>query len=245
MLGSGRAGGNEALLGLNRASSSRELWVEAGYAAWAPTYDDVSNALIRAEEPIVDSALQNVRPGQALDAACGTGRHAALLVARGHRTIGIDRSEAMLVRARSKLPDVEFRWGELTKLPFQTASVDVATCGLALTHPNDPAPAISELARVTKPGGRIVISDAHPIFVLIQGQARFPHDRGFAYVRNHVIRHGIYLRAFWEVGLQVLDCLEAPMNADFTQGITSGAAEAAAALWQDVPAALVWILTRN
>ena len=220
-----------------------ELDVDAGYEAWAPIYDEMSNALIRAEEPLVDAALADVAPGDGLDAACGTGRHAARLVANGHQTLGVDRSEAMLAKARSKLPAVEFSRGELTALPVESDSMDVVTCALALTHLSDPSPAIAELARVTKPGGRVVISDAHPIFVMIQGQALFPHGHGFAYVRNHVHTHGTYLRAFRQVGLDVDDCAESPMEADFTHGITAGAAEAAAGLWADVPVALVWTLS--
>jgi ubiquinone/menaquinone biosynthesis C-methylase UbiE len=222
-----------------------ELDVEAGYQAWAPIYDEMSNPLIEAEEPLVDAALRDVPPGEALDAACGTGRHVGRLLSYGHRTVGVDRSRAMIDRARSKHPGVVFCYGELTALPVASASVDVATCALALTHLEDPAPGIAELARVAKPGGRVVISDAHPTFVLILGKALFPHQGAFAYVRNHAHLHGVYLRAFATAGLEVIDCAEAPMMADFTEGITAGAAEAAAALWRDVPVALVWTLTRN
>jgi ubiquinone/menaquinone biosynthesis C-methylase UbiE len=223
-----------------------ELDIDAGYQAWAPIYDEMSNALIRAEEPLVEAALADVVPGHALDAACGTGRHAARLVAANHVTVGVDRSEAMLAKARAKLSGVGFRRGELTALPVDSASMDVVTCALALTHLADPTPAIMELARAAKPGARVVISDAHPIFVMIQGQALFPHAGGFAFVRNHVHTHGTYLRAFQQSGLEVLDCMEAPMDADFSQGIiTSGAAEAAAGLWDNVPVALVWSLARR
>jgi SAM-dependent methyltransferase len=222
-----------------------ELDLEAGYRAWAPLYDKMSNALIRAEEPLVEAGLDGVAPGEALDAACGTGRHAARLAADGHRTMDIDRSEAMLAIARSKLPDVEFRKGELTDLPLATGSVDLAVCALALTHLPDPARAIAELARVVRSGGRVIISDAHPIFVLIQGQALFPYEKGFAFVRNHAISHGTYLRAFRAAELEVLDCAEAPMESDFNEGLMAGAAEAAAALWRDVPVALVWTLQRR
>ncbi len=222
-----------------------ELDVEEGYRAWAPVYDEMSNVLIRTEEPLVLAGLDGVGAGVALDAACGTGRLAGLLAGRGHRTLGVDRSDAMLARAREKLAGVEFRTGDLTLLPVESGSVDVATCGLALTHLADPAPAIGELARVVRPGGRVVISDAHPTFVALQGQALFPAGAGFAFVRNFHHPHSVYLRAFRSAGLDVLDCAEAPSEADFTVGLTAGAPDAAAALWADVPIALVWTLQRR
>jgi hypothetical protein len=70
-----------------------ELDVAEGYAAWASAYDAMDNALIRAEEPLVAAATRDLPVGTALDAACGTGRHAAWLAAAGHTTTG--RSSAL------------------------------------------------------------------------------------------------------------------------------------------------------
>lgn len=218
-----------------------ELDVDAGYEAWAPIYDEMPNALIEAEEPLVDEALEGLSPGRALDAGCGTGRHAARLAALGHETIGVDRSEAMLAVARERVPGAEFRSGDFTDLPLEDDSMDVAVCALALTHLPDPAPAVAELGRVVRPGGRIVLSDAHPAFVLFVGQALFPSGDGFAFVRNHVLLHGTYLAAFAEAGLEVVSCREVPMKGEFT-GLLAGAAEAAGAVFDGLPAALVWAL---
>lgn len=222
-----------------------EMDVEAGYAEWAAVYDTMQNALIRAEEGIVDELLADVPAGRALDAACGTGRHAARLAALGHQVVGVDGSEAMLAVARPKLPHVEFRVGSLTALPIEDASFDLATCALALTHLEDPTPAIVELARAVRPGGRIILSDAHPTFVLIQGQAMFPTaSGGFAYVRNVPHLHSTYLRAFGTARLRVLACVEPTF--DGTVGpLMAQVEEAARALWQNVPGALIWSLERE
>jgi ubiquinone/menaquinone biosynthesis C-methylase UbiE len=222
-----------------------ELDVEEGYASWAPIYDVMNNALIDAEQPIVERAVADLTPGRALDAACGTGRHAQHLVARGHDTVGLDRSTAMLEVARKKVPDADLRTGELTALPFDEAAFDLAVCSLALTHLRDPAPAIAELARVVRAGGRVVLSDAHPTFVLILGQAVFPTPKGFAYVRNHVHLHSTYLAAFERAGLAVRECVEATMEPNFEGGLFAAAADAAEALWDGIPVALVWNLERR
>lgn len=65
-----------------------------------------------------------------------------------------------------------------------------------------------------------------------------------AFVRNHAHLHGTYLAAFRAAGLSVLDCLEAPMQSDFTTGMFADASEAAHAFWDDIPAALVWSLLK-
>jgi ubiquinone/menaquinone biosynthesis C-methylase UbiE len=226
------------------AADVPELDVDAGYEAWAPSYDTMTNDLIDAEEPLVAAAIGGLGAGRALDAACGTGRHAASLVSLGHETLGVDRSQAMLAVARGKVPEARFELGELTGLPTEDESFDVAVCALALTHLADPAPAIAELARSVRPGGRVVISDAHPVLVLVQGQALFPRPGGLAFVRNHVHLHGTYLAAFAAAGLAVQSCDEVTMAADYSKGLLAGAAEAAAAIWDELPAALVWTLER-
>ena len=151
----------------------------------------------------------------------------------------------MLDVARRRVPDARLEAGDLTELQFDDASFDFAICALALAHFERPARAIAELARVVRPGGRIVLTDAHPTFVLIQGQAVFPTASGLAFVRNHPHLHSTYLAAFRSAGLAVLDCVEAPLEADFSKGLFAHASDAAAAFWRDIPAVLAWSLRKG
>ena len=80
-----------------------EVPVGQGYAAIAPDYDTTPNVIVETEETAVRGLLERLPPGRALDAACGTGRHAAWLAGRGHRVLGVDRSAAMLSVAASKV----------------------------------------------------------------------------------------------------------------------------------------------
>src|SRR5687767_12536021 len=63
--------------------------VEDGYSAWAPRYDG-PNPAIETEAPVVRAMIEALTPGVALDAACGTGRHAAMLAELGWAVIGVD-----------------------------------------------------------------------------------------------------------------------------------------------------------
>src|SRR5262249_43588675 len=93
-----------------------EVDVPSGYARWATTYAAAPNPLIRAEEPVVRSSVDALPPGRALDAACGTGRHAKYLASRGWRVTGVDVTPEMLARAREGVPDADLRAGTLEAL---------------------------------------------------------------------------------------------------------------------------------
>ena len=186
-----------------------ERTVAEGYAQWAPGYDQPSNPIVQLEETVVPALLAEAPPGLALDAACGTGRQAARLVELGHRVIGVDETEAMLELARARVPEAELRLGALTSLPLDDGAVDLAVCSLALTHLDDIGPAVAELSRVVRPGGRIVVSDVHPTFVALGSQAGYRIGEEIAgFVRNQVHLPGAYLAAFGAAGLDVRGCYD-------------------------------------
>ena len=225
---------------------------EAGYAAWAATYDSALNPLICLEEPVVQALIDRLPPGTGLDAACGTGRHTAYIAAHKHPVVGVDVSDKMLEKARTKLPAVEFRAGDLLHLPVETASVDFAVCALALTHCADLTRPLHELARVVRPGGRVILSDQHPIMTLLGGQALFAAEDGsFAYVPNYFHTHSAYFTAFEAAGLSVLHCLEPVYGQEEISvllaavGLQGIADEAFRAALQGVPGALIWELERS
>src|SRR5829696_6104215 len=93
---------------LGAGIEARPISTREGYDSWASWYDDQPNQLLEIEQPIVREILDRVPVGVALDAACGTGRHAAYLASLGHTVIGVDSSPGMLARAREKVPRGEF-----------------------------------------------------------------------------------------------------------------------------------------
>jgi SAM-dependent methyltransferase len=180
------------------------------YEQQAAGYDaEAGGGLFADDEPVVAEYLSGRKPGVALDAACGTGRFAEFLSRRGHRVIGVDSSPDMLAYARRRVPDGEFRVGELDRLPLPDDSVDVIVCALALVHVPRLEPVLAEFARVLRPGGDLVISDVHHELVT-RGSvitARGPAGEPcIAATYRHQL--GDYLRPALSLGLQVRRCEE-------------------------------------
>jgi ubiquinone/menaquinone biosynthesis C-methylase UbiE len=98
----------------------------------------------------------------AADIGAGSGFVTEGLLKRGLRVIAIDRSAAMLEEMRRKFGEgsaVEYRIGEAESLPIAGGSVDYVFANMYLHHVESPSVAISEMARILKPGGRLVITD--------------------------------------------------------------------------------------
>ena len=105
--------------------------------------------------------LARLEPGsRALDVATGTGDLAVELarrVAPGGEVIGSDFSEGMLERARTKAPELTWEWGNALELPYPDDSFDAATVGFGARNFSDLERGLAEMARVVKPGGRVVV----------------------------------------------------------------------------------------
>lgn len=103
-------------------------------------------------------------PVTVADLGCGEG-YLTLEASRwASRVIGIDRSEAVLRRARGlarrrHVSNVIWRRGEIERLPLRDAVVDVAMLSQVLHHAGDPARVIAEATRILVPGGRLLILD--------------------------------------------------------------------------------------
>ena len=223
-----------------------EYDVDDGYTAWAPRYDG-PNPAIEAEEPIVHALLADAPPGIALDAACGTGRHAAHLAGLGYDVIGVDGNEAMLAVAREKVPGGDFRRGRLDALPVDDASVDVLTCALALTHVEDLGPVIAEFGRVLRPGGHAVLSDIHPFATMTGSIAGFPEGQvtgGLPFVVNLTHRVSDYISAFTAARLSILSCVEPSVDDDLLKVFPSYAVlpDATRDAFLGTPYLLIWQL---
>ncbi|MBM3819495.1 MAG: metalloregulator ArsR/SmtB family transcription factor [Acidimicrobiia bacterium] len=99
------------------------------------------------------------------DLGCGTGQLSETVAPHVTRVIAVDSSNDMLEAARARLaeqPNVDVRQGELEAMPIEDGELDAAMMSLVLHYSPDPARALTEVARVLRPGGRLLIVDMLP-----------------------------------------------------------------------------------
>jgi ubiquinone/menaquinone biosynthesis C-methylase UbiE len=219
---------------------------ETGYAAWASSYDTPGNVTVALEEEVVHALLTELPAGSSvLDAGCGTGRHTAFLVEKGHDVVGIDSSPEMLAVAAAKAPTARFELADLERIPLPDASVDAAVCGLVLSHARDLAPVVSEVARVLRPGGRLIVSNPHPFATgLLDWRATVTDDAGrLAVIPEYPHAHAEYVDAFTSGGLRIVGCHEPSLTAERArEEAKAGLVEAFELALTGFPVVIVWDL---
>src|SRR6266566_2111368 len=133
----------------------------------APTWDAY---VASAYEADLQERLTRLLPWKqdmtVLDVGTGTGYLAGMMAPLVGKMIGVDCTPAMLARAGEKMAQagyrhVSFREGMAEQLPLASGSVDVAMCHMLLHHVVSPRTVLGELRRVVRPGGYVVIIDAH------------------------------------------------------------------------------------
>ncbi|MDE0858770.1 MAG: metalloregulator ArsR/SmtB family transcription factor [Akkermansiaceae bacterium] len=118
----------------------------------------------RSWKSLAEAMLKILNYDTVADLGAGEGTLSQLLAQRAKHVIAIDNSEKMVTFGQSlardhKLPNLEYRLGDIESPPIDDASVDLAIFSQALHHANHPEKAIAEAHRILKPGGRLIILD--------------------------------------------------------------------------------------
>jgi ubiquinone/menaquinone biosynthesis C-methylase UbiE len=131
-------------------------------SVWASgDYDRVASNILTVADHVVRSA--RIRHGdRVLDVACGTGNTALMARARGAVVTGLDLTPELLAVAHRRAAedghdDIIWQEGDAESLPFPDGSFDVVVSSCGLMFAPDPQKVASEVARVTRRGGRIAI----------------------------------------------------------------------------------------
>ena len=162
--------------------------VEEAYARWAPIYDLVFAAVMRPGRKAAAAAASR-DGGRVLDVGVGTGLELPMFT-RSTRLVGVDLSEPMLKRAQDRvskegLTNVEgLIKMDAMNLAFPDASFDCTVAPYVLTVVPDPQATLNELARVTRPGGEIVLvnhigAESGPIAAIEGWMGRRSADLGW------------------------------------------------------------------
>lgn len=134
-------------------------WEESA-AAWTASMGEAGDW---GREFVLDAPMMaRVRaaaPARALDVGCGEGRFCRMMREAGVEAIGIDPAEALLKIARERDPGGDYRQGRAESLNFPDASFDLVVSYVTLVDIPDAAAGIAEMARVLKPGGRLLIAN--------------------------------------------------------------------------------------
>jgi len=147
------------------------------YRLLAQQYDTSPNPLLALEQRTMTLLLPPLRGARVVDAAAGTGRWASYCKSQGARTIAADFSREML--ASAPRPAV---LADINRLPLPDACSDVTICAFGVGY----APAcLPELARITRRGGAVLVSDVHPEAIRRGWTRTFRHGREAISVAHH------------------------------------------------------------
>lgn len=160
----------------------------------------------------------------ALDACCGEGYLARILVERGAKVTGIDVAENLVQHARAKDPDghITYQVADLSQpLPAYQQHFDLAVSHLAMNDVPDYQGFLRTLGSALKPGGRFVFSMNNPYSLVVRGHITdyFDTDKAFSYLG--MAEHGVkvhfyqrtleqYLSACSAAGLQLQRLVDIP-----------------------------------
>jgi ubiquinone/menaquinone biosynthesis C-methylase UbiE len=169
-----------------------------GHRHWAAHYDADPNPLLALETRLLLERLSPLRVSRFLDIACGTGRWMLRAQQFGSRVFGVDFCPEMLFEAACK-PGLAgcLSLADACRIPFSDGAADLTLCSFALGYLPSLHQAIAEMARVSRRGGRVVVSDLHPS-ALAAGWTRSVRSDGQVYEIDHY-RHPI---AAWEAAAE-------------------------------------------
>lgn len=133
-------------------------WTESA-DAWIASVDEGDPSRVVLLDPVMLGLCGDVQGVRVLDVGCGEGRFARMLSQRGARVVGLDLIPALVVAAKARDPRGAYVRASGELLPCEDGSFDLVVAYLTLIDIPDFRAAIAEMARVLRPGGRLVVAN--------------------------------------------------------------------------------------
>jgi SAM-dependent methyltransferase len=152
---------------LTTVQQARQRAADVYFERHAHEWNNIRSLYV-SEEMVEEALLGLVGTGpigDLVDIGTGTGRIVTLLAPRASRAVGIDRSHEMLTLARAAAtaaPNVQLRQGDMYHLALPARSADLVVLHQVLHFADDPVAVLREVARVLRPGGRLLLVDFAP-----------------------------------------------------------------------------------
>lgn len=182
------------------------------YRLWAPSYG-AENAITHLEQRLVREIGPSSVGLNLLDAGCGTGRR---LVGTGaRRAVGVELSPEMLAAGRVEHdfgPEVLLQVGDVRALRLPDGAFELVWCRLVIGHLDECRRAYAELGRVTRRGGRVIVTDFHPAAHAAGHRRTFRHDGDVHEVVHRVHPVNEQIAAAAAVGLTLVGRAEAAIG---------------------------------
>src|SRR5258708_5145646 len=133
------------------------------YRRWSQTWESDPSAIVALESRWLAPWLTRLQGQVFLDLSCGVGRWLIHAQAQGATVFGTDLCHEMLIEARKKTTLAgKLALADTRDLPLADACAGVALCALSLGHITPLESAITELVRIVRPGGHLIVTDFHP-----------------------------------------------------------------------------------
>ncbi len=179
---------------LTRLANPEPASVASAYDLWAESYDSQPNQTRDLDAAILHSNGPSIRGRSVLELGCGTGKNTEWLAAHCRQVTALDFSAGMLAiaRARTTASHVQFVQHDLLDAwPVESGAIDLVIGNLVLEHVADVRPIFAEAVRVLRRGGKLFLSELHPVRQLRGAQAHFVDHTSGSEVRVPAFRHSV------------------------------------------------------
>ncbi len=185
--------------------------IENAYNIWADHYDTNANKTRDLDTISTIETLGTVEFSRVIELGCGTGKNTNYLLKKADRVIGIDFSEKMLDKAKTKVQDnrVTFQKADLTtEWQIENDDADLITCSLVLEHIKDLEFIFNQANLKLKTNGLFFISELHPFKQYSGTKARYDTENGTQELETYVHHISEYLNVAINNGFELMKLKE-------------------------------------